>query len=361
MLILTLIFFCLYLIFVAWLLTGLHKSAGGPVLRHNAQQLPVSVIMAAHNEAEVIGDVLEALSGTDYPTDRFEIIVAADRCTDGTAQVVRDIAARRSANLKLIEISDVPPGISPKKFALQRAIATAQFSHLILMDSDCLPGPNYLNVFNAYLSAGNELVVNIPKLKLTASALHRYLLPERLLTWSIAAAGIGHRRPFLAFGGSWGYTRSLLERAGGFSKIRSALSGDDDLLVHRMGKLQPPMAVCLEPDGWVFTQAPQTIRQFILQRRRHHSAGRYYSPGIQTGYALFHLTNLILWLLPLFYFPALAALLVKMAADLLVLQGAARRFQEKLNLFNFLFFEPLFLLHNLLLAPLGFIGKIRWK
>ncbi len=48
----------------------------------------ISVIIPAHNEEGYIGLTLEALSHQTY--HRFEIIVVANGCTDGTARVARD-------------------------------------------------------------------------------------------------------------------------------------------------------------------------------------------------------------------------------------------------------------------------------
>lgn len=47
----------------------------------------VSIIMAAYNEEDVIGQTLEQCIGVDYPSDRLEIIVGSDGSTDGTVEV----------------------------------------------------------------------------------------------------------------------------------------------------------------------------------------------------------------------------------------------------------------------------------
>jgi cellulose synthase/poly-beta-1,6-N-acetylglucosamine synthase-like glycosyltransferase len=53
----------------------------------------VSVIVAAHDEQDVIRDRVENLLGVEYPPDRLEIVVASDASTDGTDAVVEEIAA----------------------------------------------------------------------------------------------------------------------------------------------------------------------------------------------------------------------------------------------------------------------------
>ena len=70
-----------------WLLTTFGRKRPIPV---GVSDLPtVSLIIAAHNEAEVIGQKLENTLAQTYPEDRLEIIVASDASDDGTDEIVR--------------------------------------------------------------------------------------------------------------------------------------------------------------------------------------------------------------------------------------------------------------------------------
>jgi cellulose synthase/poly-beta-1,6-N-acetylglucosamine synthase-like glycosyltransferase len=55
----------------------------------------VSVLIAAHNEEEVIAGRIENALALDYPPDRLEIVVASDGSSDDTASIVRRLAERR--------------------------------------------------------------------------------------------------------------------------------------------------------------------------------------------------------------------------------------------------------------------------
>src|ERR687886_2660132 len=54
----------------------------------------VSVIVAAHDEEDVIERRLENLLALDYPEDLVEILVASDASSDRTAELVHAVAAR---------------------------------------------------------------------------------------------------------------------------------------------------------------------------------------------------------------------------------------------------------------------------
>lgn len=69
------------------------RRAEAPLLHEDA--LPsISLLIAAHNEEEVIEDrILNALA-MDYPREKLEIVIASDGSTDQTAAIVRQYASR---------------------------------------------------------------------------------------------------------------------------------------------------------------------------------------------------------------------------------------------------------------------------
>ena len=57
----------------------------------------VSVIIPSYNRASMLGITLESFTKQDYPSDRFEIIVADNNSTDNTKEVVKEWQGRTSA------------------------------------------------------------------------------------------------------------------------------------------------------------------------------------------------------------------------------------------------------------------------
>ena len=58
-----------------------------------AQASELSLIIAAHNEEQVIGAKVANALGLDYPRERLEVIIACDGCTDRTAERAREAGA----------------------------------------------------------------------------------------------------------------------------------------------------------------------------------------------------------------------------------------------------------------------------
>jgi len=88
------------------LLLRVMVSLRGPVQRRSGVQPfrpSVSLIIAAHDEEEVIRQRLENAIALDYPRDKLEIIVASDGSTDQTAAIAREMAAS-DARVKVLEL-----------------------------------------------------------------------------------------------------------------------------------------------------------------------------------------------------------------------------------------------------------------
>ena len=54
----------------------------------------VTVVVAAHDEEDVIGRRVENLLALDYPPENLEVVVASDDSADGTDSAVEAVAAR---------------------------------------------------------------------------------------------------------------------------------------------------------------------------------------------------------------------------------------------------------------------------
>src|SRR5690242_16080598 len=62
----------------------------GKQATHKSEQaIRFAILIPAHNEETVLGDLLESLRSLDYPHDSYSVHVVADNCTDSTAVLAR--------------------------------------------------------------------------------------------------------------------------------------------------------------------------------------------------------------------------------------------------------------------------------
>lgn len=95
---------------------------------------PVSVVIAAHNEADSIGAKLENVLSLDYPADRLEVLVASDGSTDETESIVRSVGDPRVRLLALPRRG--------KAAALNLAVAASSGEILIFSDANSMFASN---------------------------------------------------------------------------------------------------------------------------------------------------------------------------------------------------------------------------
>jgi len=118
----------------------------------------VSIIVPARNEEESIRETLAQLLALDY--SNYEIIAVNDRSTDRTGQIMEEVAASsRSVGLpklvllKVIHISELPPGWLGKTHAMWMAGQQASGEWLLFTDADVIFKPDSLRRAVAFANA----------------------------------------------------------------------------------------------------------------------------------------------------------------------------------------------------------------
>jgi hypothetical protein len=112
---------------------------GGPPDPAWASPVHVSVVIAARDEAPVIGDTVRALLAQQGVA--LEVIVVSDRSADGTADAVRRVAAE-DARARVLEITTLPDGWLGKCHACHSGAAAATGAWILFTDADCRLAPD---------------------------------------------------------------------------------------------------------------------------------------------------------------------------------------------------------------------------
>ncbi len=236
----------------------------------------VSIIIAAHDEVQRIPALIAALQAQTYPRERMDIVVADDRSTDGTAQVV----AHLDPAVRIVRIDVTPAGVSPKKHALHTAIEAATAEFLLFTDADCRPGPDWVRAMVRRLAGGAEVVVGLSPvdgIRHGAQLLRGY---ESARASMLMVAAIGWEAPYMSLGRNWGYLRRSYEAVGGLPSLGHHLGGDDDLLLQRYVSAGAHIASCTERDAACPTDPPAGWGALLRMRVRHlHVAAAYRGRG----------------------------------------------------------------------------------
>ncbi|RLA56214.1 MAG: glycosyltransferase family 2 protein [Gammaproteobacteria bacterium] len=100
----------------------------------------VTILIAAFNEADFIGETLANKLALEYPAEKVDIIVVSDESTDGTDEIVNDAAAAHPGRIRLIR--QVPR--RGKTSGLNLAVPEARGEILVFSDANSIYEPGAL-------------------------------------------------------------------------------------------------------------------------------------------------------------------------------------------------------------------------
>jgi cellulose synthase/poly-beta-1,6-N-acetylglucosamine synthase-like glycosyltransferase len=113
------------------------RLAPRPVQVDGSVELPtVSVLIAAHDEAAIIGEKVRSVLASSYPHHSIEVVVASDGSTDGTEDIIAAIEDPRVRCLVLDRVG--------KAAALDEAIAAATGDIVVFTDANSMFGEDTL-------------------------------------------------------------------------------------------------------------------------------------------------------------------------------------------------------------------------
>lgn len=234
-------------------------------------KLRCSVGVTAYNEEANIGHLLDALLNQHlYDVEITEIVVVASGCTDNTVSIVAQYAAG-NPTIKLIN----QPQREGKTAAINLFLAQAREAICVLESGDTLPAEDtvehMVRMFadpTVGMVGAHKIAVNTPD-HLVGLFTHLRLRLEHQLCLEIPRLG-----EMIAF-------RKVLER------IPPDVAMDEafvEAFIVRRG-----MSVRYAPDAVVYNTGPDTVRDFVTQRRRNH-AGHLYLKS-KYGYVVSSMQN----------------------------------------------------------------------
>ncbi|MBP1993598.1 glycosyltransferase family 2 protein [Paenibacillus eucommiae] len=118
-------------------------------------QKSFAVLIAAHNEEQVVGALIENLKNLQYPKELYDIFVICDNCTDRTADIARSHAVyaceRRNAKLR------------GKGYAIEWMLKELwkrekQYDAVVMIDADNLVSSDFLLQMNNDLCSGSKVI-----------------------------------------------------------------------------------------------------------------------------------------------------------------------------------------------------------
>jgi cellulose synthase/poly-beta-1,6-N-acetylglucosamine synthase-like glycosyltransferase len=272
-------------------------------LRESVVTPPVTIIMPAWNEQEIIVDSVHSVLKVDYPA--FEVLVVDDGSTDGTLQ--RLIAAFKLVKMDLIYRPRLPTNalrgfyLSPrvpnllviskdnggKPDALNVGINMCRTPYFCTLDSDCLLERDALlrlmrpvveSPLNTVASGGIVRILNgcvvkdaqVVQVRLPPTRLERFQVVEYLRSFLFGRTGWNLLGGTLIVSGAFAiFHRESVIECGAFGQ--DTVTEDMDLIVqlHRWAvRHQRRIKMSFTSDPICWTECPSSFKMLARQRRR---------------------------------------------------------------------------------------------
>jgi biofilm PGA synthesis N-glycosyltransferase PgaC len=227
---------------------------------------PLTILVAAYNEAAAIRDTLASLAGQTYP-GMFEVLVLNDGSTDATAALARRAAAELNfppnATVRVIDY----PVNAGKAAVLNRGLKAATYDLIVTLDGDSWVRDDGL------AQIVERLLTDPPNTRAIAGAVmvrnsrHNFLTRAQEWDYFHGIAAVKRMQSMyhgtlVAQGAFSLYRRDALEEVGGWP----ACVGED--IVVSWALLKAGHRIGYAEDALAFTNVPTRFKQFALQRKR---------------------------------------------------------------------------------------------
>ena len=340
----------------------------------------ITVIIAARNEEEFIGNCLASICNQSYPKHLFEVLVVDDHSTDNTAAIVNNYAAQ---NVKLISLKDFIGDAlnSYKKKAIEIAITQSNGELIVTTDADCVVTKNWLQTIASFYQKYQPVFIAAPvSIDCSNKFIEFFQGLDFMTLQGITGASVHKKIHSMCNGANLAYTKKAFIEVGGFTGIDNIASGDDMLLMHKIYKRWPDKVMFLKSKDAIVQTAPvNSIKAFFNQRIRWASKDdKYDDKRIFSVLLLVYVVNVLLLALPviaifnnlqcsMFNIQCsmigvwLLLLLLKTIIELVFLYPVAKFFGKQNMLWLFPLMQPIHIIYTVIAGWLGKFGSYHWK
>lgn len=146
----------MYTYMTVYVVIGLFATKKFPTAKNRHRY---GIVIAARNEENVIGQLLESIQAQDYPAELVTAFVVADNCTDATARIAREHGAVCYERFDQLHRT--------KGYAMQflfeqifRDYGKDAFEGFIMLDADNLLKRDYISRMNDAFDAGEKIITS---------------------------------------------------------------------------------------------------------------------------------------------------------------------------------------------------------
>ena len=273
--------------------TAWFKSSGKSHKNENSPE-GVTILVAAHNEFQNLKVLIPKLFEQDYP--KFDVMIVNDRSTDRTKRLLEEMMALYP-KLRSVTVKYTPKHVTAKKFAMTLGIKVAKNDVILLTDADCMPtSDQWLRKMTAPVrEEGKTFSIGFSGYKSLGTQLNKWIQFETILTALFYLSFGLWKAPFMGVGRNLCYRKSFFMDVKAFKGFWHIEGGDDDLFVntYATGK---NTAIVIDPEAVTTSIPKETWKEYLVQKKRHLHAGKYYRGEDKQKIGLYSLSHALFWI-----------------------------------------------------------------
>jgi glycosyltransferase involved in cell wall biosynthesis len=273
-----------------WIAVGIELVVGNRSIRFLKDVLGephpapprVSIIVPARNEERNLQEALTSILQQDYAD--FEVIVVDDRSTDRTGAIL-DGMAGDNPRLRVVHLTELPPGWLGKNFALYCGAQRASSDLLLFTDADVIMHPSTLRQAVGYMEDHKvDHLAVAPDVRMPGMLLKMFVMAFCIF-FSLYArpwkAKDAKSRRFVGIG-AFNLVRKDVYRAVGAHEA-IAMRPDDDMKLGKLIKRGGYRQEFLFGTGMMHVEWYASVRELIDGLMKNAFAGVEYSASVIIG------------------------------------------------------------------------------
>ncbi len=288
----------IYAIVMAWFAIGFSKMQFFHPTYDTSTNL--TLIICARNEEKTIGGCLNTILKQDYDLEKIQLILINDASTDSTVFQAESVLKNTKLNYKII----TNPQQKGKKASIAYAVSQANYEVLVMRDADTFTTSTLWlqSISDFYSTTSSDLIIAPIMIANNFGILWALQAIENNVLTVLNCGSAYFKKPFLCNGANLIFTKTIFEKANGFSSHIKIASGDDVLFLEDVKKIPGVNINYLKSEqAIVYTYPAFSFAQLISQKIRWASKFKHNKNRLNLLLALLSFGINLTWLFCLFY------------------------------------------------------------
>lgn len=319
----------------------------------------VSILIAARNEEQNLGECLDSIMNMDYPADKLEVLVGNDKSEDQTGEIA-DAYAVRFSSIKHINIYRKTIEGNGKANVLAQLARRVKNEYVFITDADIRVPVNWVSSMLRGMADKTALVTGTSVVVGT-----NFLAYMQQIDWLYATGMLkvvsDLNIPVTTMGNNMVMRKSVYDEIGGYEALPFSVTEDLELFNRIKKKYK---TVNLFNPGVLNQSKPMGSFSELLIQRKRWMKGAFGLPWIMILILLLQASYMVFFLGLIFINPSLGASLLglKIILRYIFLTVVVNKLGSRVNFIGNLIFE----VYSVIFSSASlffyvFSGEIEWK